>query len=86
MTGNHQLLILKESGADLYNIDNGQLGTAKPLEDSLGLLVKRYGVNCAYLIRPDRYIAAITQDVSNETLNQLAALALHTSTNNERAA
>ena len=86
MTGTHQLLVLKENGADLYDIQDGQLGTAQRLEDSAKLLVKRYGVNCAYLIRPDRYIAAITQDVSKATLNQLAALALHTSTNNERAA
>ena len=86
MTGNHQLLVLKERGADLYDIHNGQLGTAKPLDDSSGLLVERYGANCAYLIRPDRYITAITGDVSKEALNQLATLTHHTSTDNERAA
>ena len=86
MTGSHQLLVLKEGGADLYDIHEGHLGTAKQLRDDSGLLAKRYGANCAYLIRPDRYIAAFTEDISEEALNQLTTLAHHTSPNNERAA
>ncbi|MEP3630088.1 MAG: FAD-dependent monooxygenase, partial [Hyphomicrobiales bacterium] len=86
MTGNHQLLMLNQSGADLYDIHDGQLGKAQRLKDSTNLLAKRYGVNCAYLIRPDRYIAAITNDTSEEALNRLATLAHHTGATNERAA
>ena len=86
MTGNYQLLVLSEGGADLYDIQDGKLSTAQRLEDSTNLLAERYGANCAYLIRPDRYIAAITDNISEEALNHLATLAHHTGATNERAA
>ena len=85
MTGNYQLLVLSEGGADLYDIHDGKLNAAQKLESS-ELLAERYGANCAYLIRPDRYIAAITNDISEEELNHLATPAHHTGATNERAA
>ncbi|MEP1442774.1 MAG: FAD-dependent oxidoreductase [Hyphomicrobiales bacterium] len=86
MNGAHQLLVIKDDHADLYDVHNGQLSTALKLNDSSGLLVERYSADCAYLIRPDRYIAGITNDVSNEGLNKLTSLAHPAGTADEKAA
>lgn len=86
LTGGYQLLTVKGGMVVLTALDGGQLGTATYYSDETGLVAGRYGSMSAYLIRPDRYIAAATADLSDKGIRGLLRFSRRISATRNKAA